>query len=70
MDCTYAEVGTEVILRKGKGWVPGMHKFTGRKATITEVFSKEYCTVDIDNRCFCWCIQAMYLASDEPLLRK
>jgi hypothetical protein len=69
MDFTYAEVGTEVILGKGYGWVPSMEKFTGKKAIITEVYDKNYCTVDIDNGDYVWSIRAMILASDEPLLR-
>ena len=69
MDSSYAEVGTEVILRKGKSWVQGMEKFTGQKAIITQCWH-EYCRVNIDNGNYWWCIQAMYLASDEPLLRK
>lgn len=72
MDQTYAEVGAEVILGKGRGWVPGMERFTGKKATITGFWGSEnrHCIVDLDNGAYVWCVQAMYLATDEPLLRK
>ena len=72
MDSTYAEVGTEVILRQGSGFVRDMEPYLNRKAIITRVFysTSNFVKVDVDDSSFLWCVNAMILASDEPLLRK
>lgn len=39
MDSTYAEVGTRVILGRGKYFYSLMGAYVGKKATITRVMS-------------------------------
>ena len=73
MDGTYAEIGTQVILGKSKYWSSLMSPYTGKKATIIRVMrlsGELFCRVDIDGDSWSWDVQAMYLATDEPLLRK
>ncbi len=70
MDSTYAEVGTEVILRQGVEFGPFMSEFLNKKAIITWVYpNRRFVRVDIDGGVYAWCVRAMILATDEPLLR-
>ena len=73
MDTTYAEVGTEVILR-GNSDDPDLgHRYKNKKAYISRIDTHDprWCFVRFHDKAegWWWPVQDMILATDEPLLR-
>ena len=75
MDSTYMEIGTEVIICRGR--VRFKERFVGSRGKIVEVSQLEgppKCAIRSDTLApeysFWWFPDELILASDEPLLRK
>ena len=75
MDSTYMEIGTEVIIRRGR--VLFKERFIGSRGKIvdvTDVGGYPKCVIRSETLApeysFWWFPDELILASDEPLLRK